>query len=105
MGTGDAHSGGRPSIGERLKALQARGEHSRVGRGLARYGKARGGLLAGGITYSALFSVFAALTVGYTVFMTVLGGNTELRQTVLDSVDDTLPGVIDTPESELGTAS
>jgi len=100
MGTGDAHSGGRPSIGERLKALQSRWEHSRVGRGLARYGKARGGLLAGGITYSALFSVFAALTIGYTVFMTVLGGNTELRQTVLDSVDDTLPGVIDTPESD-----
>src|SRR5690625_3708459 len=100
MGTGDAHSGGGPSIGERRTALQSRWEHARVGRGLARYGKARGGLLAGGITCSALFSVFAALTIGYTVFMTFLGGNIELRQTVLDSVDDTLPGVSDTAESD-----
>ncbi|MBD8061500.1 YihY/virulence factor BrkB family protein [Oceanitalea stevensii] len=87
---------GRPSLGERLTALMARWEHSRPGRGLARYAKANGGLLAGGITYSALFSIFAALTIGYTVFMTVLGNNAELRETVLQSVDDALPGIIDT---------
>ncbi|WP_324649700.1 YihY/virulence factor BrkB family protein [Georgenia sp. H159] len=86
----------KPTLGERLKALLSWWEHSRPGRGLARYAKARGGLLAGGITYSALFSVFAALTIGYTVFMTVLGNNAELRQTVLDGVNDALPGIIDT---------
>lgn len=84
------------TLGERVKALLSRWAHSRPGRGLARYSKARGGLLAGGITYSALFSVFAALTIGYTIFMTVLGNNAELRQTVLDSVNDALPGIIDT---------
>lgn len=87
---------GRPTLGERLTALMTRWEHSRPGRGLARYAKSNGGLLAGGITYSALFSIFAALTIGYTVFMTVLGSNAELRETVLQSVDDALPGIIDT---------
>ncbi|WP_152187889.1 YihY/virulence factor BrkB family protein [Georgenia satyanarayanai] len=87
---------GRPTFGERLAALMSRWEHSRPGRGLARYAKSNGGLLAGGITYSALFSIFAALTIGYTVFMTVLGNNAELRETVLQSVDDALPGIIDT---------
>lgn len=87
---------GRPTPGERLTALMSRWEHSRPGRALARYAKTNGGLLAGGITYSALFSIFAALTIGYTVFMTVLGNNAELRDTVLESVDDALPGIIDT---------
>src|SRR5690606_36096966 len=62
-----------------------------------RYGKASGGLLAGGITYSALFSVAAALTISYTAFMTVLGSNTELRGTVIDAVNSALPGNLDTP--------
>ena len=40
----------------------------------------------GGIAYAALFSVFAALTIAYTIFMAVLGNNDELRQTVLDAL-------------------
>ena len=90
---------GGNSIGERVQAMLAWWQHSRVGRGLARYGTARGGLLAGGITYSALFSVFAALAIGYTAFMAVLGNNDDLRQAVLDSVDDALPGIIDTGDN------
>lgn len=90
---------GSPTIGDRVTTLMSRWEHSRPGRGLARYAKASGGLLAGGITYSALFSVFAALTIGYTVFMTVLGNNAQLRQTVLESVNDALPGIIDTGDN------
>lgn len=95
MGTA-ARGSDRPTLVDRVKALRGRWEHSRAGRALARYGKARGGLLAGGITYSALFSVFAALAIGYTVFMAVLGNNAELRATVLDAVNDALPGIIDT---------
>lgn len=87
-----------PTIGQRLQALLEWWNHSRVGRALARYGNARGGLLAGGITYSALFSVFAALAIGYTTFMAVLGGNEELRTTVVESVNDALPGILQTPQ-------
>ena len=53
-------------------------------------------MLTGGIAYAALFSVFAALTIGYTIFMAVLGSNDELRQKVLDAVNESLPGLIKT---------
>lgn len=89
-----------PSLTDRLKGLLERWQLSRLGRALARYGKASGGLLAGGITYSALFSVAAALTISYTAFMTVLGSNTELRGTVIDAVNSALPGILDTPGSD-----
>ena len=69
--------------------------HSRAGRAGARYWMGRGNLLAGGIAYAAMFSVFAALAIGYTAFMSVLGSNEELRSTVLSSVDQALPGVLD----------
>ncbi|MEE6280568.1 YihY/virulence factor BrkB family protein [Georgenia sp. MJ170] len=91
-----------PGIAQRLQALLEWWNHSRVGRGLARYGNARGGLLAGGITYSALFSIFAALAIGYTAFMAVLGGNDELRTSVIESVNGALPGILQTADSPDG---
>ncbi|MDM7830823.1 YihY/virulence factor BrkB family protein [Cellulomonas edaphi] len=80
----------------RVKALLAWWQESRPGRANARFMEAGGGVMTGGIAYAALFSVFAGLTIGYTVFMAVLGGNDELRQKVLDSLNDNLPGLIDT---------
>ena len=62
----------------------------------SRFGVRGGGVLTGGIAYAALFSVFAALTIGYTIFMKVLGNNDELRQQVLDAVNKALPGLVDT---------
>nr|WP_242511700.1 YihY/virulence factor BrkB family protein [Cellulomonas sp. HLT2-17] len=53
-------------------------------------------MLTGGIAYSALFSVFAGLTIGFTVFMAILGSNTALRQDVLNTLATSLPGLIDT---------
>jgi membrane protein len=55
--------------------------------------------VTGGIAYSALFSVFAALALGYTIFMAVLGGNVLLRTDVLTAVDANLPGLIDTGDN------
>src|SRR4051794_30466215 len=75
-----------PSLVDRAKALLEWWKHSRAGRALARFGARGGGLLTGGIAYAALFSVFAGLTIGYTVFMAVLGGNEELRDKILDSL-------------------
>lgn len=40
----------------------------------------------------ALFSVFAGLTIGYTIFMAVLGDSDALRQQVLTAIGDSLPG-------------
>lgn len=67
---------------------------SRLVRSARRYLLASGNLLAGGIAYSALFSIFAALAIAWTAFMAVLGSNEKLRQQTLDAINDALPGVI-----------
>ncbi|TDE97554.1 YihY/virulence factor BrkB family protein [Occultella glacieicola] len=89
------------AITSRLKAILEWWKQTRVARALARYGAANGALLSGGIAYSALFSIFAGLTIGYTIFMAVLGSNTELRDAVLDSLNDAVPGLVDTGDGGL----
>ena len=84
---GADESGGAASLVERVKS-------SRVMRTVQRYGKARGGLLAGGIAYSALFSIVAALTIAWTVFMATVGGDPRLRSQVIEAVNSTLPGIL-----------
>lgn len=81
---------------ERVQALLAWWQRTRPARANARFGAAGGGLLTGGIAYATLFSVFAGLTIGWTVFMAVLGGDPNLRASVLDTVGDSLPGLVDT---------
>src|SRR4051794_30138216 len=109
VGAGRAHAAApaddstptsRPSLVERAKAVLAWWNATRPARANARFGERGGGVLTGGIAYAALFSVFAALTIGYTVFMAVLGSNDKLRQSVLDAIDDNLPGLIDTGTNE-----
>jgi membrane protein len=67
---------------------------SRLGRSLAWYGARNGALLCGGVAYSALFSLFAGLTIGWSVFSASLGGNADLRDAVLAQVDTWLPGLV-----------
>ena len=45
---------------------------TRLFRANARYLNARGNLLAGGISYTALISITAALVIGWTIFMLVI---------------------------------
>ncbi|WP_448071374.1 YihY/virulence factor BrkB family protein [Georgenia yuyongxinii] len=91
----DAHGEPARGAGGRVKAAIARVRQSRAGRTLARYAVARGGLLAGGIAYSALFSIFAALAISFTLFTAALGRNEELRRTVVGALNDALPGIVD----------
>lgn len=86
----------RPSLVERVQALLAWWKTTRLARALARYGQVNGALLCGGIAYSAIFSVFAGLTIGFTVFMSVLGSNDELLDSVIESVNSALPGMLQT---------
>src|SRR5690606_30711792 len=85
----------------RLARLLAWWKQTRVARALGRYGAANGALLTGGIAYSALFSIFAALVVGLSIFMAVLGSDEQLRQAVLDALDSALPGIVDTGDGGL----
>lgn len=77
-----------------LKGRIAQVKKLRPVRAFTRYGKARGGLLAGGIAYSALFSLAAALTIAWTVFMATVGRNPGLRTDVIGAVNQVLPGVL-----------
>ena len=82
-------------IVERVQELIKQVRATRLGRMNARYGAAKGAQLAGGIAYAALFSVFAVLTIAFTIFMRVLGSNEVLLQAVLDAMDQALPGIVD----------
>lgn len=81
---------------ERGQALWARWEATRPGRALSRFNTANGAVLSGGMAYAALFSLFSALAIGYTVFVRVLGGDADLRDAVLDQIDTWVPGLVDT---------
>ncbi|MDN5559786.1 MAG: YihY/virulence factor BrkB family protein [Ruaniaceae bacterium] len=89
QGIGDAEG-----LGAKLAALGLWVKATRLFRANARYLIARGNLMAGGIAYTALISITAALVIGWTIFMAVLGGNERLRNTVLDSINDFLPNLI-----------
>lgn len=84
------------SLSARIKRAAQWYSRSRMARTLKRYSTGDGSVLAGGIAYAALFSVFAGLTIGWTVFMAVLGDNGTLREAVLREIDNFAPGIVDT---------
>ncbi|WP_081681179.1 YihY/virulence factor BrkB family protein [Cellulomonas sp. URHD0024] len=98
----DAGAVDKPSLATRGMAFWDWVKHTRPMRANARFGARSGGVLTGGIAYSTLFSVFAALTIGYTIFMRFLGDNELLRAQMLKSIDDALPGLIDTGDGSGG---
>ena len=77
-----------------LKQFSALIVASRPLRAWKRFTQANGPTLCGGIAYTALFSIFGALTIGYTVFSRILGGNEELMDSLLDTIDDFMPGLL-----------
>lgn len=99
----DGSEDGRGTVGSRLRDLVAWAQRvyqaamrTRLGRAWTAYSTANGSLLARGIAFSALFSVFAAVAIGYTALIAVIGSNDRLRDQVLQAADDALPGLIDT---------
>ena len=86
----------KPGLVARGKAVWTWVTHTRPMRANARFGARGGGVLSGGIAYAGLFSVFAALTICFTAFVKLLGGNENLRDQVLKAIDKALPGIIDT---------
>ncbi|WP_372592673.1 YihY/virulence factor BrkB family protein [Actinotalea sp.] len=106
-GAGSAHLAASRALGQepqapprslvaRAKAALTWAKGTRPLRANARFGAAGGGVLTGGIAYSALFSLFAGLTLGWTVAMAVLGGNEGLRDSLVRTLSRALPGLIET---------
>nr|WP_246256265.1 YihY/virulence factor BrkB family protein [Isoptericola halotolerans] len=54
----------------------------------------RGNQLSGGIAYSALFSLGAGLTIGFSVFSALLGNRPELSEAVFNQIDGWVPGLL-----------
>lgn len=73
---------------------------SRPVRAFQHYGLAKGPVFAQGMTLSAFLSLFAALFIGFAIFAAVLGGDSALRDRVIDAVAGSVPGLLsDGPDS------
>lgn len=75
---------------------------TRLFRANARYNIARGYLLAGGIAYSALFSIVGTLTIAFTFFSVALGNNRELFKYFTAQINKVLPGILKTAQNPQG---
>lgn len=81
-------------MGARALNLYWSARRLRPWRAVSWYIHARASILSGGLAYTALFSLFAALTIGYTALTSVLGGYPDAVEAALEQVDDVLPGLI-----------
>lgn len=80
-------------------------KNTRIMRAMTRYGTARGGLLAGGIAYSAFFSIAAALTIAVTAFSFFLKGRPDIQDQLFEGINNALPGILKTDENPTGLVS
>ncbi len=79
-----------------VKLLAARVQRWRAVRVLQLYSRKNGAILAGGLSLTALYSVFAGLYVGFAVAGLVVAKNTDLQRTIAQAVSGYFPGLIDT---------
>lgn len=63
-------------------------------RAFLRYSERRGPVLADGVTYRTLFSVFAAVLLGFSAAALWLKGNPGAWDALVDAVDRTVPGLV-----------
>lgn len=78
----------------RSRPLLQRVRGTKGWRAWQRYGEARGNVLAGGVAYFALFSLFPALALGFTVFGLIVDGREDLQRQVADNVNKTFGTVV-----------
>ncbi|WP_353067017.1 YhjD/YihY/BrkB family envelope integrity protein [Arcanobacterium hippocoleae] len=75
---------------------------TRLLRANSRYVNGRGYLLAGGIAYSALFSIAGSLTIALTFLAAAIGSNREIFDSFIEKTNSVLPGVLQTAENPNG---
>jgi membrane protein len=66
------------------------------------YSNAQGALLASGLAYQAIFAVFAAVWVGFSIVGLVVAGNHQLQQPLIDLLATSVPGLIKASPSAAG---
>lgn len=89
----EAHRSGR--LQERWYDLLDVGRQPRLVRAVLRYVVALGNLGAGGVTFSAMLSLTAALTIVVNTARAFLGDRPQLVAGVIDVVNSVVPGIID----------
>lgn len=67
-----------------------------------RYASNNGNLLAAGVGYFAFFSIFPALALAFSVFGFVLRGRPDLLETIAESINEMLPGMVKTSSTPNG---
>lgn len=83
-----------------MKRLIASLLRLRLVRAYLTYSEHRGPMLADSVTYRALFSIFAAVLLGFSVAVIVLGGNPEAMRALSDALDRVIPGLSDIVDPE-----
>lgn len=87
---------------DRVKDLVGLLLHTRIMRAYARFSEANGKILAAGISYMALFSLTAGVTLGGMVFSALLDADGQLRDAVGEAVNEWLPGLVKTASTPDG---
>ncbi|SDZ40435.1 YihY/virulence factor BrkB family protein [Herbiconiux ginsengi] len=82
----------KPKAG--IQALIARVMKLRPVRVFQHFSASGGELLASGMSFQAVFAVFAAIWVGFSIFGIVLDSNQELQDAVLAQLSTSIPGLI-----------
>jgi membrane protein len=81
---------------KKVQELIAWAQELRPVRVFVHYTESRGFLLAGGLSYQAIFGVFAALWVGFSVAGLLVETNPDIRQAFFRILNESIPGLIDT---------
>lgn len=89
-----------PSFKDRAMGLLTTVLQSRPVRVVQHYTAKRGPILASGLAFQAIFAVFAALWIGFAIAGVVIATNLGLRDSLIDVLAQTVPGLITTDSQE-----
>lgn len=90
----EKRAGGFLLLKDRLLALWQAAQRTRPFRAFSRFTDVGGGVLSAGMSFQALFAVFAALWVGFGILAVSIRDNTELLATITDQINIYVPGLI-----------
>jgi membrane protein len=96
--SGDAATAGTPKGKPKgfIPRLVATVQQLKPARVFMHYSSRAGVLLSGGLSYQAIFAVFAALWVGFSIAGLLLQAQPDLRRAFFDLIDTSVPGLLKT---------
>lgn len=89
-----------PGLVNKVAGVVSAYMHHRLGRTLSRYSLQNGRVYAGGISYMAIFSLAAAVTLAWSLFSYFFGSNTEFQTLVVETINQYIPGLLSNPNTD-----